>query len=267
MIIPWTVRRHVARWQRDGLIDEVTADRLRKDIDGHGISFGLGNVLAILGAILLGAALLSLIAANWEVMPRLVRVGLILAVLWGGYVGGAWRASRDDKVFSEALYLIAAIGFGAGIALIGQMYHLSGDMASAALMWTGGTVVAALFLRSPALVSAGIVIAGIYLLASQGPETASRLSYLWLLPTFAVMTAGLIWYTRSQLARHFLAVLLLLFVCVVHFDLDTNAILAIALFTGLALFLLDALRPADLNRMTGWSVSLGAYGFWRRIWC
>lgn len=261
MIIGFTLCKHIARWQRDGLIDEATAERLRKDIAGHGVSFGLGNVLAILGAILLGAALLSLIAANWEAMPRLVRVGLIFAVLWCGYLGGAWRASRGDKVFSEALYLIAAIGFGAGIAFVGQMYHLSGDMASAALWWTGGTVIAGLLLRSPTLVSTSIVIAGIYLAASVEPDNTSRLTYVWLVPVFSVMAAGLIWYVKADVARHFLAVLLLVFVCVVHFDLDASTILWLALATGLGLFLADALRSPVLDDLTGWSIGLGAYGF------
>ncbi|MBA8880773.1 DUF2157 domain-containing protein [Phyllobacterium myrsinacearum] len=261
MIIGFTLRKHIARWQHDGLIDEATAERLRKDIAGQGFSFGLGNVLAILGAILLGTALLSLIAANWEAMPRLVRVGLIFVVLWGGYLGGAWRASRGDKVFSEALYLIAAIGFGAGIALIGQMYHLSGDVTSAALLWTGGTVVAALLLRSPALVAASVVITAFYLVASLEPETAWRLSYLWIVPILAVVVAGLIWYTKADVARHFLAVLLLVFVAVVHFDLSSSGMVWLALVVGLGLFLVDALKSPMLDRVTGWSIALGAYGF------
>jgi uncharacterized membrane protein len=261
MIIGFALRKHIARWQRDGLIDVATAERLRKDIAGQGFSFGLGNVLAILGAILLGAALLSLVAANWEAMPRLVRVGLIFVVLWGGYLGGAWRASRGDTVFSEALYLIAAIGFGAGIALIGQMYHLSGDVTSAALLWAGGTIVAALLLRSPALVAAGVVISGFYLATCLEQETAWRLSYLWIVPALAVILAGLIWHTKADVARHFLAVLLLVFVAVVHFDLGSSGVTWLALVVGLGLFLFDALRFPVLERATGWSIGLGAYGF------
>lgn len=261
MIVGFTLRKHIARWQRDGLIDDATADRLRADIAGQGPGFGLGNVLAILGVILLGAALLSLIAANWEAMPRLVRVGLIFAVLWCGYLGGAWRANKGDRIFSEALYLLGAIAFGAGIALVGQMYHLSGDVASAALLWAGGTVVAALLLRSSTLVSTSIVIAGFYLVASLEPETASRLTYVWIIPVFAVIAAGLIWYAGAQVARHFLAVLVLLFVCIVHFDRDAGVVLWMTLIAGLGLFLLDALHPAVLDRATGWSISLGAYGF------
>ncbi|MCB8828672.1 hypothetical protein LJD47_27035, partial [Escherichia coli] len=97
--------------------------------------------------------------------------------------------------------------------------------------------------------------------ASLEPETASRLSYIWIVPVFAVIASGLIWYTGAQVARHFLAVLALLFVCIVHFDRDVGVVLWMALIAGLGLFLLDALYPDVLDRATGWSISLGAYGF------
>ncbi len=89
MAISFGVRKHIARWQRDGLIDAATAESLRKDINSRSSGFGLGGVLALLGAVLLGAAIVSLVAANWEAMPRLFRVR--------SYYGGAfhWLCRRS----------------------------------------------------------------------------------------------------------------------------------------------------------------------------
>ncbi|MEK1888028.1 MAG: DUF2157 domain-containing protein [Phyllobacterium sp.] len=261
MAISIGVKKQIARWQRDGLIDETTAERLRKDIDGRGHGLGLGGILAVLGAVLLGAAIVSLIAANWELMPRLVRLGLIVSVIFLGYVGGAWRASLGDRIFSEALYLIAAITFGAGIALVGQMYHLSGDTSDAALLWVAGTMVAALFLRSRVLTSTSVAISGFYLFASLEPVASDRWSYLWLVPVLALICAGLVWYTKAQAARHFIAILLITYVFVVRFDLDNGAILWVAALLGAALFLVDALRSRTTQRLTGWSEAIGGYGF------
>ncbi|TDQ24225.1 DUF2157 domain-containing protein [Phyllobacterium brassicacearum] len=261
MAISFGVRKHIARWQRDGLIDGATAESLRKDINSRSSGFGLGGVLALLGAVLLGAAIVSLVAANWEAMPRLFRVGLIMAVLFIGYVGGAWRESSGDKIFSQALYLTAAMTFGAGIALVGQMYHLSGDAADAALLWVAGTMIAALFLRSPVLVSASVAITAFYLFCSLEPAGSGRLSYLWLVPILAFICAGLIWYTKGKAARHLIALLLIAYVIVVRFDLDQVGVLWLAALVGGAIFLADALRPRWLEQATHWSEALGGYGF------
>lgn len=261
MAIPLGVRKHIARWQRDGLIDDATAARLRQDIETRGSGFGLGGILALLGALLLGAAIFSLVAANWEAMPRLLRVGLIMAVLFLGYVGGAWRESRGDRIFSQALYLIAAITFGAGIALVGQMYHLSGDAADAALLWVAGTMVAALFLRSPVLVSASVAITGFFLFCSLDLAPSEWSSYLWLVPVLLFICGGLVWYTRGKAARHLIALVLIAYIVAVRFDLDQAGILWLAAIVGGAAFLADALRTSLLERLTGWSEALGAYGF------
>jgi uncharacterized membrane protein len=259
--ISFGVRKHIARWRREGLIDEATAERLRNDIDNRGSGFGLGGILAVLGAVLLGAAIFSLAAANWEAIPRLVRVGLIMLVLWLGYLGGAWRESRGDKVFGQALYLIAAITFGVGIALIGQMYHLSGDEADAALLWVAGTMVAALLLRSPVLVSASAAITGYYLFCSLDLTPSSWSSYLWLVPVLLFICGGLVWYTRGKAARHLIAVVLIGYIIVVRIDLDHPGVLWLAALFGGAVFLADALRSNVLDEATGWTEALGAYGF------
>jgi uncharacterized membrane protein len=255
------LRKHIARWQRDGVIDEIIAERLRKDLDDHRSGFGLGGILAVLGAVLLGAAIISLVAANWEAMPRLFRVGLIISVLWLGYVGGAWRESLGDKRFGQALYLIAAITFGAGIALIGQMYHLSGDVSDAVLLWVAGTMVAALFLRSPVLVSASVAITGLYLFCSLDRATGEPFNYVWLVPVLLFICAGLVWYTKGRAAQHLIALLLITYVLVVRIDLGEVTVLWVAGLIGAICFMMDAVRPGLLDRMTGWTEPLGAYGF------
>ena len=131
-----SLNKDIERWVVAGLIDRATGDALNAELANRPGRFGLGAVLGVLGAVLLGAALLSVVAANWEEIPRLLRVALILVTILAGFLIGAWREGKGDNVFSGTLYLLAAIAFGGGIALIGQMYHLSGDTASAA--WGSG---------------------------------------------------------------------------------------------------------------------------------
>ena len=64
---------------------------------------------------------------------------------------------------AEGVWLIAAAAFGGSIALIGQMYHLSGDEAHAVLTWCAGTAVAAAALRSGPLTVAAVALAAAWL--------------------------------------------------------------------------------------------------------
>ncbi|PRD42026.1 DUF2157 domain-containing protein [Phyllobacterium phragmitis] len=260
MAFPIPVRAYIARWQKKGLIDDDTAEALLSDLKSQGGGFGLGNTLAVLGAVLLGVAIITLIAANWEAMPRLLRVALIFAVIWGGYLGGAWRQSRGDTVFSPALYLVAAIAFGAGIALIGQMYHLSGDAAFAALVWTGGVMVAAFLLRSGTLAIASMAIAGFYLFSFLSDGFYPDRQYLLIAPLLAALGAGLAWYTKSRAAADLVALFLIAFFLVSYFDFDSLMVLWLTAAVGLALFLLDGFRPDLSGRIGSFGPALAAYG-------
>ena len=87
-----------------GLIDDTTADAIARDVEAHERkSLSFGSILAIMAALLFGAAILVFVAANWEAIPRLARVGALFAIIFAGYVGGAVLKLYDH----------AAIGRGA----------------------------------------------------------------------------------------------------------------------------------------------------------
>lgn len=202
-----TLRKDIARWHAEGLIDERTAAALVSDVEKRPGRISFGSILAMLAAVLLGAALLLLIAANWDALPRLSRVFLIFSGMAAGYVGGAWLKLRRHEAFGEALWVLAATAFGAGIALIAQMYHLSGDEAQAVLVWCVGTAFAAAALRSHPLTVGAVLLAVAWLLMlSVESETGVPLSYL-------LVAAGL-WavslWTRSMPARHLVLLSLML---------------------------------------------------------
>ena len=89
------LRKDIARWLDRGLIDSRIAEALLRDSAGQpkeGTSFG--SVLAVMASILIGAALLVFIAANWEGIPRVTRVLALFALIAASYVGGAWLKLR-----------------------------------------------------------------------------------------------------------------------------------------------------------------------------
>src|SRR5690606_18507339 len=146
-------------------IDEGTAAALRRDVERSGRSaISLGTVLAVMAAVLVGAAILIIIAANIERVPRIARVTALFAIIAASYICGAILKIRGRDGFGEALFLIGLAAFGASIALIGQMYHMSGDEAEAIFIWCGAAIAAAALLKSPVLTNSSVLLAVAWLL-------------------------------------------------------------------------------------------------------
>lgn len=243
------VRQDIDRWAAVGLIDKQTAVRLSDDIGrnaGRAISFG--TVLAVMAAILLGASVLVFIAANWEAIPRLVRVSGLFALILASYVGGAVLKARDHAGFGEALYLVGAAAFGASIALIGQMYHFSGDETGAVLIWCLGTIAAAAGLRSPMLTNAAVVLSVVwFVMRSLDFGSSTAFPHVFLLMAAAIWAIS--YWTRSVAARHLLLLAVILYAVV--FGVEANWITQVGIVLALLsvlVFLAAYLAPDHVER-------------------
>jgi uncharacterized membrane protein len=110
--------------------------------------FGLAAVVAVLGTLLIGFGIFAFVGANWDYMPRFFRFLLLVALIGAAYGGGAFLQSRNLPRFADAAVLLGGFAFAAGIALVGQTYHMAGDFADAILLWLVGALAAALLTRS-----------------------------------------------------------------------------------------------------------------------
>ena len=122
--------------------------------------FNLSTILGSLGALLLGLAVLAFVAAQWAEVPRLARFGVIVVGMLIAYGAAFQLARREYRVFAEAGMLAGGLIYGAGIALIGQTYHLAGDFAGAVMLFEAGIIAAALLTGSAAMNVLGLVGAG-----------------------------------------------------------------------------------------------------------
>lgn len=243
------VRSDIVRWVEAGLIDASTGQALARDVEANQrASLSFGSILAMMAALLFGAAILIFVAANWEAIPRLARVVALFAVILAGYVGGAVAKTRDHAAIGEALWIIAAAAFGGSMALIGQMYHLSGDEASALLVWGAGTTLAAVALRSNPLTIAAVGIADAWMVL-KGFDYFGRhdLPHLFLLMA-AVLFAVSFW-TRSQPARHLILLSLIFYLVLLAVD-DSSLSVAVPLVLGsVALFAIAVAAPGPVDRI------------------
>ena len=128
------LERQVQRWQEAGIIDATTAERIiahERRSSRPILLLALGG----LGAFTIGVGLISVIAANWGDIPRLVKLLAMLGLFGANAYGLVWARDRQQRWVTDAL----AIGYFAltlaSIALVGQTYQLAGEPYQALLMW------------------------------------------------------------------------------------------------------------------------------------
>ncbi|MER9135051.1 DUF2157 domain-containing protein [Mesorhizobium sp. M0830] len=243
------VRVDIARWQQAGLINAPTADSLARDIEAsERKSLSFGSILAMMAALLFGAAILIFVAANWDAVPRLARVLALFAVIVGGYIGGAVLKTRDHAAIGEALWIVAAAAFGGSIALIGQMYHLSGDEASALVTWGAGTALAAVMLRSNPLTVASVGIADAWLFL-RGFDHVSRSEFPHGFVVMATVLYAVSFWTRSQPARHLIILSVLSYLVLLITNHDTLQVAIPLVIVSALLFAASVMAPDPVDRI------------------
>ena len=152
----------LARWEADGVIAPAAALSIRNALPPLAPGINIAVVVGIVGGLLIAAAFLAFVAAHWTEIARLARFAILLAgmVVAGGL--GAWFAATGRSVLADLCASIGAIIFGAGIALVGQMYHLGDDFAGGMLLWSIGAFATALLTGSRGALAVGLVAACIW---------------------------------------------------------------------------------------------------------
>jgi uncharacterized membrane protein len=131
-------------------------------------------IISTIGAVLVAAGILLLIASNWENIPRLLKVATGIGLMAGAHAGGYYFRESTHRYpkTGDALHLIGAILFLANIALVGQIYHLPGSPPDAILLWWIGIAAFPWLLRSRALHILFLLAVGLWVLLNAADESA-----------------------------------------------------------------------------------------------
>ncbi|MBP1849881.1 DUF2157 domain-containing protein [Rhizobium halophytocola] len=241
------LKRDFERWSELGLIEPARAERLLEEYDSRENAFSIGAVLLVLAAILLSASLLLLIAAGWQDIPRSVKIGGIILLIWVFHIAAALARWKGARSLEASLLLLGAASFGGGIALVGQLYQISGDAVDALMVWLGVTFGSAVLMRSGALTGlASLLLWGLFLtyLGEADFEWSGRLPLIVLAIAFAMLP--LIWWTGADRVRHMVYLLVVAYLGWLY-ALDSSPVLAAAyLAVGLAVFSLLSQRLMPL---------------------
>ncbi|WLB53989.1 DUF2157 domain-containing protein [Bradyrhizobium japonicum] len=196
----------LAQWEADGVIAPAAATSIRSALPPLSPGINIAVVVGIVGGLLIAAAFLAFVAAHWTEIARLLRFAILIAgmVVAGGL--GAWFAATGRTVLADLCASIGAIIFGAGIALVGQMYHLGEDFAVGMLLWSIGAFAAALLTGSRGALAVALVAACIW--TCMRSHDAPDVRHLPFVAVWLIAAAlALAW--NSRVAAHLVAVALL----------------------------------------------------------
>ena len=97
-------------------------------------------MLISLGYLFIGLALITLIGANWDDIPRAVRMAGLIAVTMATHGFALKKYASGDENSSYGFFFLGNLFFGASIILIAQIYHLGEHMPDGVFWWALGTL-------------------------------------------------------------------------------------------------------------------------------
>ncbi len=136
-------KKQIQEWLDLGVITQEQAEKMfldmeRKNKEKRSMKFIVA--MSTIGSVLLGLGAISFIAANWIMMPDLMKVVVILGVTFSAYYFGfRFRYDKGNlpKV-GASLFFLGALLFGASVFLIAQIYHISANSDFLLLVWLIG---------------------------------------------------------------------------------------------------------------------------------
>lgn len=194
------LKRDLERWIERGWVSPAHAQEILSDIGAGVGTRHVPQVLAVLGAVLVGFAAMSFVAANWAAIPKIVKLGLLFAMLWSAWGAAFITDRRGQKAYAEAAVVAGLALFGANIMLIAQIYHVTASTPTWLLLWSLVALAAAWSLPSRAALAISLLLATIWSAWAVESDPSIHWGFFvpWTLATWA--TVRLSWRAGLHLA-------------------------------------------------------------------
>ena len=140
-----TDEKQIREWLESGTITQEQAKKMIADVDQKKKELGSTKfIVAIssIGSVLLGLGAILFVASNWQKIPDLTKVLILLgSTLSASYLGYLFKYDKKNlpKV-GAALFFLSALLFGASVLLIAQIYHINANAHSLVLIWLIGVL-------------------------------------------------------------------------------------------------------------------------------
>ncbi|MBD2126977.1 DUF2157 domain-containing protein [Microcoleus sp. ZQ-A2] len=207
------LRQEVEQWRTEELIDDFLYEQLSQRYLFGDIEASARNrfiiILLGLGSVLLGLAIITFVAANWQAWSRGLKVILLLSGFVGINTAGfyLWRHPTEgwQRRLGQGLLVLGALVLGANMALMSQMFHQSGLLYQLYLVWGLGVLAMAYCLRLTLLGMLSALLIGLgYLTSLWGSSefgTLGEFSWLRLMVQYMPVLGGLMFIPLAYWCR------------------------------------------------------------------
>jgi len=147
------LKTEMSAWVAEGIVTEdgarVLKERYRLDAPERDSGKMLSMVIQSAAALLLGLGVCALVAANWQIIPAWLKIAVLYILLVGCHFQ-AWRCLHTPgrERIGHGLSLLGCIIFGAGIALMAQIFHITSENNIVYAWWAAGSLAVAWALPS-----------------------------------------------------------------------------------------------------------------------
>lgn len=186
----------LAKWREEGLISDEVARKIaaRYDIDLSGANERRSFILKLVAYLFLALSLFTLVGANWEELPRALRLIIVLGILAAVNFSGVWAQKNGKETQATTLFFLGNFCYGAAIVLVAQIYHLGEHMPNGVLLWAVGALALGLATRKSIITLQALILGLVWFLME---FEFSGVSHGFLL--FIVASAAVLWRDDSRL--------------------------------------------------------------------
>ncbi|WP_070119852.1 DUF2157 domain-containing protein [Bacillus marinisedimentorum] len=185
------LKKEGPKWVKDGVITEGQYHVLLKRYPRKRYK----SLLPLFASILIALGILSFVAANWQQIHELVRVSIIITAMAAFYWIGFRQYEKGNDRAGAGLAGIGVASFGAGIFLIGQMFHFVSFTASPFILWAIAGLGAAALIPSRFLLILPMLIS----IAGQVYIFGNFNSFSYILAAIFLLGAGHFVYHRASI--------------------------------------------------------------------
>ena len=156
------LKQEAEQWRIEGLIDRHIYEVLAQRYQFASLTTNSNNrftaIIITFGCILLGLAVITFVAANWQVWSKPIKVAILVSSFLITNIAGFYLWQRAtvnwQSRLGQGLLLIGSLILGANIGLMSQMFHQTGAVYQLYLVWGFGVLLMAYGLG---LTSLGII--------------------------------------------------------------------------------------------------------------
>lgn len=165
------------------------------------------HVLVTIGAVLIGVGIFSFVASNWQDMSKALKIFLIVAGIVFSYLAGWYIEEKKGYTRTgQALYLLGATIYGAGIFLVAQIFNVRADWPDGVILWMIGVLVSFFFTKMKSLLNLGLLL-GIVGIVAYPTFTAIGLAiegdgFIQSSTVLLVVAAVVTYIASIQVAKH-----------------------------------------------------------------